>query len=272
MSDLTPFVEVMAKHLPPSAAALRLVDVAAQSGTVLTRLRGDLSVIVVPEDPDFWALEPEGADAIVVLNPRLTDDLLQGARSSLRPGGRLIMVDSDRVPSDALVRTLQEAGLTRILVEPALPDGRGVLMRGEKPHETADTLARIDSVAAIDDTLVDFSGYTGQYVYLLIRQTPNKPAWSLQPGEQVTWEAAAIGGYEGAVLLAFTGLPRAVAFMQPLVVSGQIKDVNKVAKFRRDVAQSWGRTAILNPPAGTVEGREILFVPVDLALAEASDE
>ena len=47
------------------------------------------------------------------------------------------------------------------------------------------------------------------------------------------------------LLLAFSSLPNAVAFMQPAVIAGTIKDVNKVAKFSRATAQDW--RVLINP-------------------------
>src|SRR5262249_42761351 len=110
---------------------------------------------------------------------------LNAALRVLRPGGRLIILDSDGQPGHRLVVTLESAGYTRILVEPLSEDG-GVLMRGEKPHTTPDTLERIRQVAAHDEAS-DLSTYSGRYIHLLIQQTPNKPAWKLQPGEKIEW-------------------------------------------------------------------------------------
>src|SRR5262249_6389829 len=146
-------------------------------------------------------------------------------------------------PGHRLVVTLENAGYTRILVEP-LSDQGGVLMRGEKPHTTPDTMERIRQVA-VRDAESDLSTYSGRYVHLLIQQTPNKPAWKLQPGEKIEWRALAlaqpsVGADEtGRVALAFSSLPKAVSFMQPAVVAGAIRGVNKVAKFSRETAQGW---------------------------------
>jgi hypothetical protein len=186
----------------------------------------------------------------------------------LRPGGRLIAVDPHDEPSAARVRQLENAGYIRILVEELPTDaGIGVLLRGEKPHVTDDTLARIQSVAAQDDAQAEFRG---RYAHLLIRQTPNKPVWALQPGETVEWHAVAVVDGGSPALLVFSSLPNAVAFMQPAVLAGTIKDVNKVAKFSSAAAQNW--RLVINPSLESLDGREIVLVSIDPALAEAPDE
>ncbi len=150
---------------------------------------------------------------------------------------------------------------------PTDASGVGVLMRGEKPHVTDDTLVRIQSVAARDAAQPEFKG---RYLHLLIQQTPNKPVWALEPGEAVEWRAVALADADAPLLLAFSSLPNAVAFMQPAVLSGGIRDVNKVAKFSRAAAQGW--RLWINPPLDVLDTRELVLVPVDPAAAEASDE
>lgn len=255
-------IEMMIKHLPPSASTLHLLDLSGAAGDCLAQRRADLAVTVGLTN------EADRFDAVVAYDVFLEDDLLRAALHALRPGGRLIAIDPQGEPSANLVRRLEAAGYTRILVEEMLTDtGVGVLMRGEKPHVTEDTLARIQSVAEHDATGVDFKG---RYVHLLVRQTPNKPVWALQPGEAVEWRALALADDGDPLLLAFSSLPNAVAFMQPAVVKGTIKDVNKVAKFSRMAAQSW--RLWVNPPSDALDGREIVLLAVDPALAETPDE
>ncbi|MFO7321896.1 MAG: hypothetical protein DIU68_009200 [Chloroflexota bacterium] len=261
----------VARHLPPSAAMLRLIDVGGRAGATLSELRDDLAIDVVPLNVGQQRLEPESADAVVALGTRPEAALLAGALSVLRPGGRLMIVDPDGRPDQDAVDILQDAGFTRILVESAHPAG-GVLLRAEKPHVTDDTLARIAQVAGRDVASLDLAAYKGPYVHLLIRQHPNKPAWARQPGETVTWEAAAIQTDEGPVLLAFSALPRAVAFMQPAVLAGRIHGVNKVAKFSRATAAQWPERVLLNPPVEVLAQGELVFISIDPATAEAPDE
>lgn len=261
---------MIAKHLPPSGASLRLLDVGG-AGTLLTELRGDLNLIAVDGDSAAWHLDDNSVDAVVALDPHIGADFLSAALAALRPGGRLIVVEQEREPSRALVETLEQAGYTRILVEPALDGKPGVLMRGEKPHQTADTLARIQVAAAQDDALADFSTYTGRYVHLLVRQTPNKPVWALRPDESLTWVALALAG-DPPIFLAFSSLPRAVGFMQPAVVSGRVVGVNKVARFSREVARTWTLAALLNPSVDLLDSHEVVFIPIDPETAEVPDE
>jgi len=244
------WIEAMAQHLPPSASTLRLLDLIGSVGAV----RPDVAVTGDGAAGGFDAVFADGA--------ALNGDLLGMALRALRPGGRLIAVDTQGEPSAAWVKTLEQAGFTRVLVEELLPTG--VLLRGERPHETADTLARVQSVAARDQGAVK-----GCYVYLLVRQTPNKPVWALRPGDPVEWQALALADADGP-LLAFSSLPNAVAFMQPAVLSGQIRDVNKLAKFSRESARDWH--LLINPSIDILQQHPVTLVPVDHARAEAPDE
>ncbi|MFN8372064.1 MAG: hypothetical protein U0694_04210 [Anaerolineae bacterium] len=264
-------IEEIAKHLPPSASSLQLVDVNGAAGTVLAELRGDLTIIA-PSETD-WNLAPGSVDAVVAYGGALDAMGLQQALDVLRPGGRLIMTDPSGDVDEQHVKTLEDAGYTRILVSLGVecPTPLGVMMRGEKPHVTADTLERVQSVADKDDTFADLNSYSGRYIFLLIQQTPNKPVWALQPDEQVEWQAVALDAAQPA-LLAFSSLPRAVAFMQPAVLAGQIKDVNKVAKFSRETALAWTLPVVLNPDAAILDGRSITHAAIDPSTAETPDE
>lgn len=250
-------IALMVKHLPPSASTLRLLDVNGAAGQGLMKRRPDLSATV------GTGADENSVDAVVAYDAALTDEHLRALQVALRPGGRLVAVDPAGEPSAALVKRLEAAGYTRILVEEFTDEGAGVLMRGEKPHLTDDTLARIQSVASGDG-----AEFRGRYVHLLVRQTPNKPVWALKPDDVVAWEAVAQAG-DPPVLLAFSSLPKAVAFMQPAVIRGAIKDVNKVAKFSRAAAAGW--SLLVNPAADALDGA-LIMVPVDPALAETPDE
>jgi len=270
-------IESMAKHLPPSASSLRLLDMNGAAGEVLKGLRGDLDVVSVSGAINIWAAEniPSSSfDAVVAFGYVLNDDFLSAAMTALRPGGRLIAVNSQGDVSPELGKILEDAGYVRILVETAAecPLPVGVLMRGEKIHTTQDTLERIQQVADLDADSVDWSDYKGRYVHLLIVQSPNKPVWNLNEGEQVTWQALTVEREHGAALLAFSSLPKAVGFMQPAVMNGRIYDVNKVAKFSRETAAGWSLPVLLNPELTLLDGLNITLMPVDVNTAEASDE
>lgn len=262
-------VEAMAKHLPPSASALRLLDIGGAAGAVLSALRPDLDITRADVQDDA-TLPADSFDAVVAFDHTLTPPLLALAMRVMRAGGRLIVVDSHGEVSETPVTTLESAGYARILVETAAecPLPVGVLMRGEKPHTTGDTLARIQQVAQHDADAQPLEAYRGRFVHLLIQQTPNKPVWALREGESVAWRAVAVDG----VLLAFSSLPKAVALMQPAILQGLIKDVNKVAKFSVATARGLGMPLTLNPTLESMAGGGLSFVSIDPALAESPDE
>lgn len=266
------FIQAMAKHLPPSAAALRLADLGGAAGDVLRELRADLDI--VPVSSTLWAMEANSLDAITVFDCALEHVPLREALNALRPGGRLIVIDPHGAPDREYMLTLEDAGYTRILVEAAVeyPVTAGVLMRGEKPHMTADTTARVNLVAERDSAATDLANFRGRYIHLLVRQTPNKPAWALTPADPVTWEAIAVQGEGGALVLVFSSLPNAVSFMQAAVLAGTIRDVNKVCKFSRKTADAWQFRALLNPLPDVLRGQAMTLIPIDPATAETGDE
>ena len=207
----------------------------------------------------------------------------------LRPGGRLIMLDpiAGRYPWHLLTRawrsraalwilvwrafsqqyhrftleemstTLTESGLARVLTERAV-DGYGIVSRGEKPYTQLSTVERIAQTAARDDIgselqIADAADLTtasrGKFVFLLVRQTPDKPVWAIQPDEILHWQAAMVNSQEGQpYLLAFTSLSKAVEFMQAAVMANYLHGINKVAKFDKAVALAWSADILLNPP------------------------
>lgn len=259
----------MAKHLPPSAAILRLLDVDGTVGMVLAEMRGDLNITNVHESPINWNISTDSVDAVIAFDYAISFDFLRAALSALRPGGRLVVANPHDRASEAWVTMLEHAGYTRILVEPALD---GVLIRGEKPYTEERTIDRIQQVASPDANLLGMATYNGRYIHLLVRQTPNKPVWKLVPGERIEWQAVAIERDSSPMLLAFSSLPKAVALMQPAVMAGRVKDVNKVAKFSRETAQGWTVPVLLNPTLDLIETLTMILVPVDPQTAEAPDE
>jgi hypothetical protein len=266
-------IESMAKHLPPSAATLRLLDVDGVAGETLGAQRADLDVIAVSGAPDAWDQHPASADAITAL----VDDAhspsaawLAAAYPLLRPGGRLIVVQAQGVVDDVAVKRLENAGYVRILAETAVeyPLPVGVLLRGERVHSTADTLARVQVTASQDDDALDLAAYSGRYLHLLVIQTPNKPVWALRPDESVHWQAVTAGG----ALLAFSSLPKAVGFMQQAVLDGTLHGVNKVPKFSKATAAAWPQPVRLNPTPDVLRGQPSGRIAIDPASAEAPDE
>ena len=265
-------IAVMAKHLPPSSARMRLLDLDGRAGPALAISRPDLDIShirahVIGEID----IAPSAYDAAVAFDLDLDDALLTACLTALREGGRFIAVQSRGVVSESYMRRLRDRGYVRILVEPAL-DELGVLIRGEKPHSTADTRARIQSVARADADSLDLNRFGGRYIHLLIQQQPNKPVWKLDEGEAISWRAAALQRDLAPVLLGFSSLPKAVGFMQPAVLSGFIMGVNKVGKFSIEGAGKLERKIVLNPVLETLAGETMTFVDVDSSLAEAPDE
>ncbi|MDE2635902.1 MAG: hypothetical protein OXI30_06020 [Chloroflexota bacterium] len=265
-------VAVMAKHLPPSSSTLRLLDLDGRSGDLLATLRSDLDSRHIPAtELGHHAPLPGAFDAIVALDIALSDTVLATALQSLRDGGRFIAIQSNGKVSQSHLRRLQEHGYVRILIEPAL-DGLGLLIRGEKRHATADTLERIQSVASGDEDSLEMSRFRGRYVHFLIQQRPNKPVWKLDPGERISWRAAAIKRDSSWALLAFSSLPKAVGFMQPSILAEIIHDINKVGKFSLSTVQKWEWDIILNPSCDLMHGETLTYIDIDPALAEAPDE
>jgi hypothetical protein len=258
-------IETMVKHLPPGGASLRLVDVGGQAGEILIELRPDLDVILSPGIHDGWLVKPDSIDAVVAYNCAPENHLLESALVALRPGGRLIVIDTRGEPSEGLVKTLEAEGYTRILVERTVVVG--VLMRGEKPHTEERTVDRVKQVAG-----GDAAPRSGRYVHLLIQQTPNKPAWKLEADEKIEWQAVGVAGEGETVVLAFSSLPKAVEFMQPAVLAGRIKNVNKIAKFRWEVAREWPFPIMLNPSDEIFDTHREAVLSVDPRTAEAPDE
>ncbi len=266
------FVEALAKHLPPSASRLRLLDIDGHCGDILAGRRADLDIrCPAANDLQRSGIAPAAADAIVAFDCDLDSQMLSSIAANMRPGGRFIAVLPQGEVRECWVGLLEAGGLVRILVEPAV-DGAGLLIRGEKPHTTVNTLARIQSVARADVDLLDLAAYPGPYLHLLIRQSPNKPVWKLEAGEAIAWRALALGDESNAVLLAFSSLPKAVGFLQPAVLIDLVRDVNKVGKFAREVAGGWGRPVILNPPVDSIKDQQLIWLRIDPETAAAPDE
>ena len=180
MFPKTIFIEAMAKHLPPSASELRLLDIGGEAGMALHGLRPDIECSTASLDVRAWTYADNSVDAIVAYDTALTSDLLAQVLAVMRPGGRFILVNPAGRVDATIVQTLENAGYTRILVEAAVL-AAGVLIRGEKPHTTADTLARVQLAAERDADTLSLAEYRGRFVHLLIQQTPNKPVWRLAP-------------------------------------------------------------------------------------------
>lgn len=265
------YMRVMVKHLPPSAATLQLLDIGGVADPIVPELRPDVSVKIASLDPTQWTYDSEQFDAVLAYDLFPNGTLLSAILKVLRPGGRFMLVNPLWGVEQRHVQRLEQIGYVRILVEEAL-EGSGLLMRGEKAHITDDTLQRVRDVAQQDGDLLTLSDFRGRYVHLLVRQLPNKPVWKLTPDEQIEWWAVAVERGNSTRLLAFSSLPKAVAFMQPAVMAQFVQDVNKVGKFSKSTASLWPHDILLNPTLAQVEGDTVIWIPVDPDTAEAPDE
>lgn len=252
------WLETVVKHLPPSGATLHLLDLSGMLPDALTERRPDIERV------------PHAANAVdaVVSLGGPDDALLESVIHALRPGGRLLILDPDGAPTRESVEQLEHAGFIRILAEPLDPAGTGLLLRGERPHTTDDTLARVRQAA--DRSVPALDAFRGRYVHLLVRQHPNRPAWAVRPDDVVTWKAISTERDGKLVALAFSSLPNAVAFMQRAVLAGTLTGISKVARFTRETASGWPFPIWLNPPPDS----DMIWgeIPVDPATAVASDE
>jgi hypothetical protein len=60
--------------------------------------------------------------------------------------------------------------------------------------------------------------------------------------------------------------------MQPAVLAGRIRDINKVARYRREIIAGWGQPLIFNPTLDGIAGAVLELRQVDPAGAEVPDE
>lgn len=351
-------LQEMARHFPPSAAEMTLLDVGCGPGNsaiMLHDLRPDLRIIGLDISTNMLRLARHAsaekripaiwvqADITRMSIPNSSIDAIMGhsvyyllkdravflheAMRVLRPGGRLILLDPlarcypfemitrlfreprvalsvmgwyamsrvhGRFTLEQIAAELTKAGFARVLTERAIR-GYGVLSRGEKPFAGGlVTVDRIAQVASNSTSSSDFGegesiagmvsadlplAIRGKFVFLLVEQTPNKPAWALKPGEVIRWEAARVGGKCNGgkpYLLVFTSLPKAVQFMQPAVMSGFMVGINKVAKFDKGKAPAWRADVLLNPDFGMLRARDYDFrvqrLPVDPGSAVTGEE
>ena len=263
------WVMAMLRHLPPSAAALHVMDVGGACGATLTSQRPDLIVQTASLDLRDWSFPLEHTDAITIFDMPLTPDLLTACLAILRSGGRLIAVQPEGQVEESHGLLLEQQGFIRLLIEPAV-EGQGVLIRGERAHTTADTLERVQVAAGQDANALTLDTFKGRFIYLPIRQSPNKPPWMINRDDVVVWEAVTVG--DKATFLAFTSLPKAVGFMQQAIMQGLMLGITKVAKFRRDVPLFAVHPILLNPMLDRVQHQPLGFAEIDPQLAEASDE
>src|SRR5579859_1236147 len=119
------------------------------------------------------------------------------------------------------------------------------------------------------------------FVYLMIRQTPNRPVWALAPSTPIRWEAVSVLDTTTEIntptALVFSSLPKAVAFMQPAVIANVLVGVTRIAKFERRVAAQWAFPTLLNPVFEALHRAEYYtlpgpWLPIDPKSAITGDE
>ncbi len=231
---------MFAKHLPPSTGRPRVWAL------------DDDAAAELPAEVELWPPALDGGaevcDAIVGHAPPA--DLARWLKH-LRPGGRLIL--AQRAAPELLLTALTTAGYIHCLVEAHVDL---TLYRGERPP-LGPSVERVQSLADSPLPTGEGSGVSPTpFAFLLIHQTPNQPAWTLTPDEKIEWRAVTVLDPTTGQprLLAFSSLVKAVAFMQKAVMAKWIVGVNKVGKFRAEVAQTWSYPCTLNPEFGAVWG------------------
>jgi len=240
MPELLDITTLILKHLPPSASIPNV-----QAGDERSRR---------------WGMSLERQGHITLNADRPIDGVLASelsfapkAASSLRPNGRAIFLvpNTADVSTEAVVQTLTAAGLVRILSESVLNEAY-LLARGERPTTQARTTDRIATIAQVAPNpieVVEIEEAVQQYrsLHLLVRQDPPARAWNeAQPN--LTWQALTVqdAWADRVVLLAFTSLVKAVAFMQPAVIAGVIHNINKLPRYEMDQFLKWNLPLIVN--------------------------
>ncbi len=241
MPELLDITTLILKHLPPSASIP--------------------NVQVCDEHSRRWSMSLERQGHITLDDDRPIDGVLASelsfapkAVSVLRPNGRAIFLVPNTVDisPEAVIQTLTEAGLVRILIEAVLDDAY-LLARGERPTEHARPTARIAAIAQLTANAIEVTEAAEiakqyQSLHLLVRQDPPTRGWTdAQP--DLTWQAITVRDtqIDRVVLLAFTSLTKAVAFMQPAVIAGAISNVNKLPRYEMDQFLKWNLPLIVNP-------------------------
>ncbi len=272
------------RHFPPSGSELRLLDVDSCLArfpeiSAIRSQRPDLLLIETPLAEIGHYADANFDAAMAFLTHDHFDTMpffLEEIRRVLRPGGRFIFLFSYIVP-----RNLERAGFARILAEPLL-NGEIALNRGERPYaEELNTLERVQAIAENENQAgllqgVQLFDVSGRFIHVLVRQTPNKPGWALTPEDKIVWDTIAVQNEpHRTIALAFTTLPKAVAFMQAAILAGTIRDVNKIAKFSKAAAAEWPFPLLLNPTLEQVQAEYRLtdeFISIDPTTAETPDE
>ena len=241
MPELLDITQLILKHLPPSADLPRVCPLDDRSHRWCLALDRQRSIQIAKDT---------NVDATVA------SDIVhvQAAVKSLRPNGRAIFVipNSDHIATEDIISALTISGLTRILTESVL-DHSFVLARGERPTDQERTTDRIAVIAQVEPTAIELlapidAARRFLHLHLLVMQQPPARGWDdVQP--DTTWEALSLQDTHSrqTVLLAFTSLVKAVAFMQSAVLAGAIHGVNKMPRVAAERLISWPYALMINP-------------------------
>ncbi len=239
---------MFSKHLPPSAAP---------SGPRVLAF-DESSAAELPDEIELTRGDPETPGEFDAVVGCTAPDGLAARMRRLRPGGRLILAQRADPEGSGQARLLLDAltaaGFIHCLVEPV---GDFIVYRGERPPQGS-SVERVQTLAAPSPSPYPTPLRSGgnylqsPFVFLLIIQTPNRPAWTppaVSQNEKVEWRAVTIldPATGQPALLAFSSLVKAVAFMQSAILAKWISGVNKVGKFRSEVGRTWELPLILNP-------------------------
>jgi hypothetical protein len=233
MPELREVADLIARHLPPSLDRVRVRPLDAPAREWADALATEHFATVVDHGE---------CDAALASDPALISP------AKLRPGGRVICLLPDAARGlPELARTMTQAGFTRILVEEVL-DGAFTLARGEPATRTMDhdigvvtpgtELARVPAGARLP-----------RYLHLLVHQEPPSRGWEAVDPASIIWQAMTVREVATAeiVLVGFSSLVKAVAFMKAAVRAGAIPDINKLPRYRGDAVAEWGLPVLLDP-------------------------
>lgn len=233
MTTLNEIVDVIARHLPPSADRIRLrpLDQTARAWADALSVR-------------HFVVRVEAGEC----DAALACDLAPILGMRLRPGGRAIfLLSGESRPLDALAAILQSAGFTRLLIEPVL-DGAYILARGEP---ISDAMERDAELAASNVDLIAIAPGEPlpRYLFLLVHQEPPSRGWDQPDIALIAWDAVTLRERSSGrtVLLAFSSLVKAVAFMKPVALMGAMSNVNKMPRYRGETVAMWKTPVLLNP-------------------------
>ena len=233
MPTLSEIAEMIARHLPPSADHVRVRPLDAPSRAWAAALMAEHFVVLCDEGD---------CDAT------LAADLALASQVKLRSSGRAIFLlpRETRSLSD-LAAILGEAGFTRILIEPVL-EGAFILARGEP--RSADQNRNTEVTAPGTDLTVAYSDRPlPRYLHLLVHQQPSSRGWEQPNLASITWDAVTVcdKATGASVLLGFSSLVKAVAFMKPAALAGAIPNVNKLPRYPGETVAGWRLPVMINP-------------------------